>query len=468
MRVLLVQPNYRRTRETGAWLVNPPIGLGYIASVLEKNNISVEIIDANALNLIPEDVALYAKNFDIIGVSMLTPAHRFGVALANHELLKNKLKVVGGPHASGYPEELLESGFDIVVRGEGEYSFLEIVQGKNLKDILGISFKDNGKIIHNKNRPELDVDKLPFPARHLMIKNGVDLPYLSAGTQYRPWSPIFTSRGCPYDCNFCNKKVFGYKFRPRSPENVVKEIDFLVKNYGVKEIDIYDDTFNLDIERAEKILDLIIERNYKIYIRTTNGLRADKVTRRFLEKMKKAGCIYIAYGIESGDQSVLDKIPKAETLEDIRRAVKLTKEVGIPVCGFIMFGLFGDTKETMQKTIDFTKELDLDFVAVNLTTPYPGTKLFDRIKKEGKFLFDFNKWEDFHHTSGRMCFTHPDVASPKEVEEAYQRAYREFYFRPRYLIRQLLKVRTWEQFKGMIRGGIAIWKGAFKKQKVDL
>jgi radical SAM superfamily enzyme YgiQ (UPF0313 family) len=379
-------------------------------------------------------------------------------------LPKKTLKIAGGPHATGYPVDLVKKGFDMAVVGEGEFSFLDIVEGKDLSKIDGICYKNEDKIIVNPLREPIDPNELPLPARHLLENNGVDLPYISARTIYRPWSPIFTSRGCPYDCNFCMKKVFGYKFRPRTPENVMKEIRFLVNELKIKELAIYDDTFNFDIERAEKILDMIIVEGIKIHIRTTNGIRADKVNEKFLMKMKKAGCNYIAYGIESGNQEVLNKIPKNITLDQIREAVRMTKKVGIPVCGFFMVGLFGDTKETMQQTIDFAKELDLDMTAWNLATPYPGTRMFEEVKKNGKFLFDINNWHNIQHTSGRMTFTHPDVASPKDVEDAYARAYKEFYLRPKYIIKQALKIRSWTQFIGTIKGAIAIMKAILRKQ----
>lgn len=461
-KVLLVQPNYIEQRKTGAWKVNPPLGLAYLAAVLEKNNIEVKILDANAENLTPEEVAKRVSEYDIIGVSLMAPAYKYSIQLSKQPELKNKLKVAGGPHATGYPEELLkDSDFDIVVIGEGEIPFLNIVQGKPLKQVNCIAYKENGNIIKTDLMKPPDPNTIPFPARHLLISNGVDKPYLSAATQITPWSPIFTSRGCPYNCVYCNKKIFGLGFRARSPENVIEEIELLVKKYGVKEINFYDDCFNFDLDRAEKILDMIIERNLKISLRMTNGIRVDKITKRFLEKLKKAGCVYVAYGIESGNQDVLDKIPKGITLDQVRNAVKLTKEVGLKVCGFFILGLLGDTKETMQQTIDFAKELKVDVASFNIMTPYPGTRLYDLVKKEGKFLT--SDWGTFHHTSGKMCFIHPDIAPPEVVEEMYKKAIKEFYFRPSYMIKQLFKIRSYGEFVVMLRG----IKGIFNSIKVS-
>jgi anaerobic magnesium-protoporphyrin IX monomethyl ester cyclase len=452
--ILLVQPNYRHTKEAGVWMANPPLGLCYIAAVLRKNAIRVEIIDANALNLSTQDVAKKAKSFDVLGISGMTPAHQFITGLAG--LLPGKLKIAGGPHASGYPEKLLRSGYDIVVRGEGEHSILEVMQGKKLSRINGISYRQGSKIVHNSDREHIDPDELPLPARDLLPSNGVDLPYIGMGVQFRPWSPIFTSRGCPYDCYFCNKKIFGRCFRKRSPENVILEIEELVKEYGVREIDMYDDTFNADLPRAEKILDMIIERDLDIKIRFSNGIRADMVTESFLRKLKKAGCIYIAYGIESGNQEILDRLGKNLRLEDVRKGVKLTKKIGIPVTGFFVLGMLGDTRETMQQTIDFAKKLDVDIAQFTIATPYPGTRFYEMVSSDGKFLT--KDWGNVYHSSGRMIYSYPDTASPETVEMMYRKAFREFYFRPGYLIRRILNMRSLGELKTILRGSKAILK----------
>jgi len=419
--ILLVQPNFRHTKETGIWMANPPLGLCYIAAVLRENKIKVEILDANALNLSPADVAKKSDGFEVIGVSGMTPAHGFIKELSKL-LPKNILKIAGGPHAAGFPEKLLAVGYDIVVRGEGEYAILEIMKGKDLRQVNGISYRKKGHIYHNADRELINPNILPLPARNLIPSNGVDLPYIGMGVQYRPWSPIFTSRGCPFDCYFCNKKIFGKCFRPRKPENVIIEIETLVRKYGVKEIDIYDDCFNLDLTRAEKILDMIIERKLDIKIRFSNGIRADRVTPSFLRKLKKAGCIYIAYGIESGNQEVLDKLGKNLKLEKVRETVKLTKKAGIPVTGFFVLGLLGDTRESIQQTIDFAKELDVDIAQFTIATPYPATRFHDFVRENGHFLTDI--WETVYPSSGKMIYTYPETASPRVVEMMYMKAFR--------------------------------------------
>lgn len=436
-KVLLIQPNYQIKKDAAVWACNPPLGLLYLAAYLEKEKIPVEILDAHVKNLSSREAAgfIKRKGAKYVGFSILTPAADWCVEVAQ-KLPKSTIKIAGGPHASALPEDLLRAGFDVVVLGEGEETLAEITKGEKFKNIYGIVYRINKKIFHNSPRPPLDPNKLPLPARHLIKKGGVDKPYFSAGTRYFPWSPIITSRGCPFNCYFCTKNVFGHGFRARNPESVLAEIDFLVQKYHVREIDFYDDCFNFDIKRAEKIMDLIAERDYKLYLRFSNGIRADKITKGLLLKMKRAGTDYIVYGVESGDQKILDLIPKSESLKEIRKAVRLTHEAGISVGGFFIFGLIGDTRRTMQRTIDFAKSLPFDRVILNIATPYPGTRMWEIVEQKGGKVF-LSSWGEFHSSSGKMYYSLPEMATPREVEEMYRKAYRNFYFRPQYLIKQI-------------------------------
>lgn len=451
-KVLLIQPNYHIKDDAGLWAANPPLGLCYLAAVLEKEKIPVEILDTHVQNLSANQTVslIRRKKPRYVGFSILTPAADWCAEVAR-KLPKSVTKIGGGPHVSGIPEDTLRSGFEIAVIGEGEETLSEIVKGQKLENIQGIFYRKGRKILRNPLRPPLDPNMLPLPARHLILKGGTDKPYLSSGTRYYPWAQIFTSRGCPFNCYFCNKNIYGHKFRARHPENVLEEIDFLVKNYQIKELNFYDDSFNFDIERAEKIMDLIIRRNYKLYLRFSNGIRADKITKRLLLKMKKAGTDYIAYGVESGDPRILSQIPKGETLDQIRQAVRLTADLGIPVTGFFIFGLIGDTKESMQATIDFAKSLPFDRAIFNIATPYPGTRMWEMIKQKGGEIF-LTKWKDFHHVSGKMHYTLAGMATPQEVEKMYRQAYSSFYFRPQYLFQQVPKLLSFSLLPIMYRG----------------
>ena len=237
---------------------------------------------------------------------------------------------------------------------------------------------------------------------------------------------------------------------------MLSELRYLKDKLHVREIDVYDDSFNFDLRRAEEILDLIIAEGLDLTFRFSNGLRADRITEDLVAKMKAAGTDYVAFGIESGDQDVLNKIPKGVTLDMIRSAVSLTKRAGITVTGFFMLGLVGDTKETMRKTIDFAKELDLDVASFGITTPYPGTGLWEMVMKDGQLLT--SNLDELFHTSGRMLYKLPGTASPEEVEEAYRRAHKDFYFRTTYILRQLSRARSYRQIQVMAKGVKAVLK----------
>lgn len=461
-KVLLVQPNYAQGRSYTKYSVTPPLGLCYIAGLLEEKGVGVEILDANALNLSIDDVLRHAAETKpaVVGISVLMGGYKYATEIAK-KLPKDILSVAGGAYASALPEKILQDGFKIAVKGRGEYIMLEIASGKELKDIAGIFYRLGGTISANPPRPfeNLKSAPLPKPARHLLVNNGVNKPYRLAGTLYFPWAPVFTSIGCPYQCYWCSKQVFD-RFMPREPEDVVSEIKELVEKYEVKEIDVYDDCFNANLERAEKILDLIIKENLNVKLRFPNGIRANMVNRAFMEKMKKAGCIEVAYGIESGNQDVLNKIPKVIFLEEIRKAVEYTRKAKILTVGFFILGLRGDNEKTMQETINFAKELAVDVAFFSILTPYPGTPLWSLIEKEGKFLI--KDYDDLHQSRGKMSFLHPDFPPPALTEKMQKRAYRSFYFSPQYLLKRLIRLKNWEQLALNIRGLPEIIKTQFK------
>lgn len=450
-KILLVQPNYRDKKDSSIWSINPPLGLAYIAAVLEEHSREVEILDANALNMSTTDVASYAKKCKAthVGLSILTPAHNFSVEVAK-KLDNNIISIAGNAHAAGYTQGLLKEGFDYIVRGEGEYSMLEIAKGNDIHQINGIAYLKDGKLVENPCRPYVVPDELPLPSRNLLIAKGVDKPYFSTGTKYYPWSPVFSSRGCPYTCNYCNKLTFGTRFAMRTPGNVLHEIRYLVNELGVKEIHFYDDSFNFVLKRAKEILQLIIKEKLDIHLRFSNGLRVDKVDYEFVQLMVKAGCDYVAYGIESGDQEIINRIHKKISLDDIRRAVRLSKDAGLTVAGFFMFGLIGDSEESMQKTIDFAKELDVDVALFNIATPYPGTKMWEEIEEKGKLLSV--SWDDYHHTSGKMMYKLSGTAEPEVVNYYYRKANRDFYFRLKFIKKYLKQLTSWGDIVRILRG----------------
>ncbi len=436
--------------------VLPPMGLLYIAAVLEKNNVPVKIVDANALKMSYENIVDETKKFSpqIIGVSV--PTAQLGHASKASKLLKEALPdsliVFGGPHPSVMPEECLSHNAGVAVIGEGEETFLEIAQVydgtmKSLESVKGIAFMQEGKVERAPPRGLIHcLDSLPFPARHLVPME----KYFTIGVAKRPFATILTSRGCPGKCIYCNKSVFTSIFRVRSPENVVAEIKMLVREYGVKEIDILDDTFTLDANRAERICLLIVESDIKVSWRCSNGLRADAVSEELLKKMKNAGCHQVAFGVESGNDAVLRKIGKETNREQIKRAFGWAKKAGLETVGFFMIGLPFDTKETMQETIDFAIELDPDYAQFTIATPLPGTMLNKWVKENTPFE-GYSSFESFDFFGSNAYFETGNFTKQDAVDFS-KKAYLLFYYRPRYMLKTLLRMRSPQEIRAKLVG----------------
>ncbi len=463
MKILLIQPNYRNVYayagSSALTPIFPPFGLAYIAAVLQENGYETRILEANALGLsyeqIKNAIEEEAKNgLEYVGITASTCLIEEAGKIAS--LCPDSVKViVGGIHATAMPEETLKEfpDIDIVVRGEGEFAILDLVKGKKLNKINGLSYRSKNKIIHNKPRELIDnLNDLPFPARGLLPRER----YFSAGARKHPSDYILTSRGCPYSCIFCaDHLVHGKKFRARSPENVVAEIEMLVKD-GVKEIDIIDDNFTLLVERAERICDLLIEHglNKKIIWRCSNGVRIDRLNLSLLKKMEEAGCYMLSLGIESGNDRILDNIKKGITKEKVREAVKMCKEVGMETRGLFMFGNLGENEETMQDTINFAKELDLDSATFHITIPFPMTEYWHAIKKEGKIIS--TQWKDYI-SYGKVTFTHGTLY-PELLFAMQKRAYKEFYLRPKFIFKKLATMRDFGSLKRNIKAFFALRK----------
>jgi anaerobic magnesium-protoporphyrin IX monomethyl ester cyclase len=365
-----------------------------------------------------------------MGISSCTPSIKEAWRLVKIAKDLGKTVVLGGPHPTALPEESLSKDVDVVVRGEGEETIREICSGKPNKNILGISYRDKGKIVHNENRPFItDLDSIPFPARHLF-----DLrKYSPEFHRHKFVGDIMTSRGCPFNCNFCYKAVFGRQYRTRHPKNVVDEWKIMINDIGYDEIGIIDDNFSANEERAIEICDLICKNNLKVDWCATGGLRVDSVSRRLFEAMKKSGCYRIGLGVESGSQYILDKVGKCTKLDQIRNAVKMSKEFGFET---YLFFMIGNLEETVQQTIDFAKELDGDYTQFTVATPYPGTRMYDEIKKEGEFLV--TEWDMFGSYEGKAYFEYKGITSDF-VNKMYKKAYRDFYLRPKIMVRLLRK-----------------------------
>jgi radical SAM superfamily enzyme YgiQ (UPF0313 family) len=459
MNVLLINPSWIRSDENLWKKVGscvPSIGLAYIAAVLEHEDIKVEILDCNAeknsLKKLPEKLSQY-NNQEFIGITATTSIVENAIKTA--EICKKKIPkskiVMGGVHPTVLPNEVLSNKYvDFVVRGEGEYTMLELVKGKKLKEILGLSYKQNGEIIHNSFRPLIkDLDKILFPAYHLLP---MDKYFPAVGSYKRlPAMSTLATRGCPGRCTFCYR-MFGNKARTRSARNIINEIKLLINNYGIKEICFYDDVFTLFKKNVKEFCSIIIDE--KIDITWSCFSRVDFVDEEMLSVMKKAGCHQIMYGIESGDEQILNGINKKTPFEKIEKAIFLTKKVGIDTRGAFMLGNPGETEETMKKTIDFAIKLDLDLSIFNITTPYPGTEMYYWAKENG--YLNTEDWSKYDLSYIVMDLPTVDHITLKRY---YKLAYRRFYLRPRYWIKRLLKIRTLTDLKADLKSFLSLIGG---------
>ena len=414
MKVLLVNPPQTFYPGSDAPAGNLPLGLMYIAAVLDKAGYKAEILDAfmtdssflkvgDTLEVgmpygrIREEIR--RRKPDVVGI-----ANPFSCEVENairvgnivKEIDPSILTVVGGPHVTAVPVEFLEEAknVDIAVIGEGEYTMLDIVKffegRRKISEVQGIAYRKDDTVVRNSPRPFIkNLDELPYPAYHLVEME----QYLNPKKiEYRSFKDraisMITSRGCPFNCNFCSVHLhMGKMFRAHSVNYVVDHIEYVVNKYRVKTIFFEDDNLTFDLKRFEAICDKIIEQNIKLGWETPNGIRADYLTLNLLKKMKKSGCQSVFFGIESGDQYVLDHIiDKSLKLKNVMNVAKMCKDIGLKTGGFYIIGFPGEKKENMLKTVELALRLKREFdVGMHLfiATPSCGTRLYEECKKKG-------------------------------------------------------------------------------------
>jgi anaerobic magnesium-protoporphyrin IX monomethyl ester cyclase len=439
LHVTLVNPPYPK----GAHQHPPftPLGLGYLAAVLEKNGYEVDVIDCQALNISFEEVKseLSKRNPDIVGMTSTTLTYKSALRIVKiaKEVCPNCLTLLGGVHVTFWDEEALEEcpQLDVVVRKEGENTLLELMQrleaGKSFGDVLGITYRKDGKIVKTADRPYIeDLDSLPFPAHHLW-------PLDRLRKYGNIMFPLMTSRGCVFWCEFCSAvRMFGRRFRMRSAKNVVDEMEYLHNTFGADTFTFYDDAFTVDQSRVEEICRELHARNLKVT--WDCGTRVDMVTKDLLQKMKDAGCIAVWFGVESGSQRVIDAMGKGFTANKTKKAFKAAKEVGLITIASVVFGFPGETRESAWETVKLVEEIDPDDIGYYIATPYPGTPMADNVKKMGWLrVTDFDKYD-----TATPIFELPTL-SMQEVREIREQAFHRFYLRPRYVLRMFAKGGTY-------------------------
>jgi len=359
-----------------------PIGLAYIAANIEKAGHTTNVIDAESddLNLNDIQSILLSQGPDAIGITCTTPLFPIASKIADmaKQICPNSKIILGGPHINALAEESLSlsKNADFVVIGEGDITFIELINALNRPEeydhIPGIGYRKKGEIIINKTRPMVEtLDDLPFPAREKFPLE----KYRDPDKYNEPYTLLVTSRGCPYKCIFCGSAAtWGRTVRFRSADNVIEEIDEIVNKYHIRNITFSDDTFTLKKDRMIKICEKIVQNKYNINFICSS--RINTIDEERLTTLAAAGCREITFGVESGDANIIKIISKNINLQDVKPAFDLVKKFGIRVHSSYIIGNPEDTHETINKTINFAIKSGTDAAQFSLSTPYPGTPLW--------------------------------------------------------------------------------------------
>jgi len=390
VRVTLVYPFFKPFNDNSIFRF-PPLGLGYIAASLRNHGVEVELVDCTFLTHEEALARVKKSKPQIIGFYSMFSMKKTTLELAASMRKDCELLVVGGPLPTLEPSGYLDV-FDVAVQGEGEAAMVEIVEchgkGNEFSRVEGIAYKENGAMKINSPRRQVeDLDSLPFPSRDLFDNEAYKRHYLRRfGYSI---SPLITSRGCPFSCDFCSRPVFGQSFRARSANNVVDEVEEIV-GLGYDRVWFADDCFTLNRERLMDVCNELVKR--KIHVSWECLSRVDTMDGEVAAAMRRAGCVRVFFGIESGTDEVLGLMQKQITVEQAQKAVHNAKESGLKVGAFFILGYPGESDDTVLDTVRFASGLPLDYLSFTLPYPIPGTALFERVKGNGGFVVE--DWEE--------------------------------------------------------------------------
>lgn len=419
------------------------MGIMFLASALRQHGYELFILDGDIEKKPFEKLeeTLKKGDFAVAGLSFtsMTSHGAFEFAKAIKKFNPEITVIAGGYHPTVMIKETLaDPNFDFLVYGEGEITLpilLDLINGKSkegvsLESIQGIAFKKDGQIVVNSPRlPISNLDTVPLPSYDLIDIGG----YSSPSSTRKPYTTYIRSRGCPFFCNFCGvQRMFTRQYRCESPQKTIENIDYLVRKFKIREILFKDSEFVINKKSVMDFCDLLAERKYDL-IWGCNA-RVDTVSMELLQKMKTAGCSQITYGVESGDQKILNDIGKRITLDQARAAVRMTKKVGIKCVTNFILGHIGETKETIQKTIDFAKELDADYTVFGSLMAFPGSEIYDKSISNNWFLNGTPR--AFTYDELRLSATN---MSNRELDDFKRKALFSFYFRPKYIFRRIIK-----------------------------
>jgi radical SAM superfamily enzyme YgiQ (UPF0313 family) len=430
----------------------PPLDLASTAAVLREAGVGVELIAANVLGLRHQQVANHLANTSPTHV--LVPS-AWG-SLRDDFLLMKILRaalpdaklLISGPNVTAEPEKpLLESDVDYVVLGEPEQVLLQLTTGTAPEDIDNLAYLDQGEVVQNARVLPVDYPNYPLPARDLLDLTLYEIPFC----RRKPATTISTTRGCAQKCTFCPTQIwFDRKVRARPVDLVLEEIDQLVLQYGMKEIVFRDDTFTYDRERVMTICEGLIQRGHDLTWRCFGTV--DTVDAELLKTMASAGCIQVCYGFESGDDKILAKTGKGTTIAQGRDAVRWTRDAGMEISGTFIVGLEGDTEETVERSIQYAIENDLDYIQVNGAVPMPSTGFGKRQRRQGRSARpEIFRW--FGSSTGGT-----DEIDAVDMPRMVRRFYRRFYLRPSYVLGRLRSQRDMDVLWMHVRLGMQMLK----------
>jgi anaerobic magnesium-protoporphyrin IX monomethyl ester cyclase len=437
MKVVFVHPhgsNWMGSQKdiTSIFNLMPPLGLMSIAAYLEERGVEVEIIDCYGTSAGIDELAadIVARCPDTVGFSCTTSCFLEGYAIA--ERLKDKddgINVVfGGAHASAVGPALLDvfPAIDYLVMGEGELTFYELISSarENVDSIPGVGYRLGGKGTLSSVRQNIeDLDSLPFPAYHLLpeFPKRYYLPLFSYPTA--PNTSVISSRGCPYQCSYCDRSVFRKGFRANSPAYVHEHLDYLHRDFGIRHVFFYDDLFTFDRGRIEALC--VLKEKKRLPVTYNCIARLEHVDEELLVLLKRSGCWQVNFGIESGDPELLGKHRKGYALDEVHRKLLMVKNAGMRVKGLFMVGLPGETEQSIRRTIDYALSLPLDEINVTKFTPFPGAPVYRTIGEHGDFT------EDWPAMNCMNFVFVPRGLTRERMEELYNEFIRSFYRRTR-------------------------------------
>ncbi|MCX8036462.1 MAG: B12-binding domain-containing radical SAM protein [Candidatus Sumerlaeia bacterium] len=474
MKVLLINPLFENLVEVPGpeaipELANvaPPLGLLYLAAGAERRSHTVEVLDANLEGLSPEQTAerIAQSRPDVVGITTTTFS-LVDVLLAARAVKRASPAsriVLGGPHTALYPDETMTfPEVDFLILGEGDLVFPQLLEAlaadsTDLSAVPNLVWRDNGRVRKNPVAPFIsDLDSLPFPARHLVPFER----YRSYVTREARLATMMSSRGCPYKCTFCNHQHMGGGFRPRSPQSVVAEMEECAR-MGFREIMFYDDTFTIQRKRVLDICDLVIAR--RLPVKWDIRARVNTLDEEVLDRLVEAGCVRLRIGVESGTPEILKILNKGIRLEDVARVFALARQRGMTTFAYFMIGNPTETREQIERTVEFAKAIRPDFVEFSPTHPCPGTELYEMALAQGVIREDY--WREFARNPrpGVKVKLWEDVLTRDEILHLLDWAFKSFYSRPSYMLQRLSKIRSMSELYRQARAGMKLLLGSVQK-----